>query len=430
MDDIKLANSKIREHLSKNAFTLIELLAIIVILAIIAVITIPIILNVIDNSKRGAAVDSAYGYKDSISKWYVTKLSSDSNYNIPDGDYKIGELGEQVEGQKPDSDLSWFKVTNNEVTEGCLQFDEYKVEISSGKVGDAVKGKCPSNEYVSLTGEVLDNIASYFSNDIDRTVYYNPISGEMNCNSYVSNNSKPGFNGIVTGENSTKTEDDQTSCLKWYKYSTNTDGSINMILDHNTEVGTPYYTSLDNSYGPANLMDYLTLSDWSGVPTRSDKYIAYVDNSGTKTPKFTNATDNAVNYAGKKARLITAQEIAEITGASSTISWNEQTTSFTGFYLDSKNPSTARTSETPSEYYWLFENLYDCVSYGCSLIGVNSYTQPGNSVETGNNGYWTSSPYADNSNGAYEVTKNGILNCYWLSLNVNGVRPVITVSNT
>ena len=48
----------------KNGFTLIELLAIIVILAIIAVITVPIILNIIDNSRRGAAKDSAYGYKD------------------------------------------------------------------------------------------------------------------------------------------------------------------------------------------------------------------------------------------------------------------------------------------------------------------------------------------------------------------------------
>ena len=125
----------------KNAFTLIELLAIIVILAIIAVITVPIILNIIDNSRRGAAQDSAYGYKDSINKWYVSKLSEDSNYNIPDGDYRVGQLGEQVEGKVP-GDNSWFIVSKNEVTDACLQFDEYKVEISSGKVGDAVKGEC------------------------------------------------------------------------------------------------------------------------------------------------------------------------------------------------------------------------------------------------------------------------------------------------
>ena len=408
--------------LTKNAFTLIELLAIIVILAIIAVITVPIILNIIENSRMGAAKDSAYGYKDSINKWYVTKLSTDPNYNIPDGDYKVGELGEQVEGQKPDSDLSWFKVTNNEITDGCLQFDEYMVEISSGKVGDAVKGECKGNEYVPLTGEVLDNIASYDTMEI---VYYNPIDGvKCDASDYDSDNSIPGYKG-------TSPTGSQTKCLKWYKYSTNIDGSINMILDHNTEVGTQYYTSKDNSYGPSNLMQYLTLSEWAGVPTRNDKYIAYVDNSGTKTVLFTNATDNEVNYTGKKARLITAQEIAEITGASSTISWNEQSTSSRWFYLDSKDQSTARSSSNPSDYYWLFENLYDCTNYGCSQTGDNAHTQPGNTVGAGENmGYWTSSPGAGNSNFAWYVFSIGFLYSDYVDYTSRGVRPVITVSNS
>ena len=139
----KLANSKNGggQLLNRNAFTLIELLAIIVILAIIAVITVPIILNIIENSRRGAAKDSAYGYKDSINKWYVSKLSEDSNFNIPDGEHKVGELGEKVEGKVP-GDNSWFRISKNEVTDACFQFDEYKVEIKEGKVGDAEKGQC------------------------------------------------------------------------------------------------------------------------------------------------------------------------------------------------------------------------------------------------------------------------------------------------
>ncbi len=46
----------------KNGFTLIELLAIIVILAIIAVITVPIILNIIETARKGAAKNSVTGY--------------------------------------------------------------------------------------------------------------------------------------------------------------------------------------------------------------------------------------------------------------------------------------------------------------------------------------------------------------------------------
>ena len=67
----KLANKQ-NFKLYDKAFTLIELLAIIVILAIIAVITVPIILNIIDNSKKGAAIDSAYGYKKAINQYYAT----------------------------------------------------------------------------------------------------------------------------------------------------------------------------------------------------------------------------------------------------------------------------------------------------------------------------------------------------------------------
>lgn len=59
------------KKMNKRGFTLIELLAIIVILAIIAVITVPIILNIIENAKRGAARSSALGYADAIKLAYV-----------------------------------------------------------------------------------------------------------------------------------------------------------------------------------------------------------------------------------------------------------------------------------------------------------------------------------------------------------------------
>ena len=98
----------------------------------------------------GAAKDSAYGYKDSINKWYVSKLSENPNYNIPDGEYKVGELGEKVEGKVP-GDNSWFRISKNEVTDACFQFDEYKVEIKEGKVGDAEKGECTGSSSSSVT---------------------------------------------------------------------------------------------------------------------------------------------------------------------------------------------------------------------------------------------------------------------------------------
>ena len=46
---------------NKKGFTLIELLAVIIILAVIALIATPIVLNVIDNARKSANKDSAYG---------------------------------------------------------------------------------------------------------------------------------------------------------------------------------------------------------------------------------------------------------------------------------------------------------------------------------------------------------------------------------
>lgn len=59
------------KKMDKKGFTLIELLAIIVILAIIAVITVPIILNIIDEAKKGAEKNSVIGYGKAVELAYT-----------------------------------------------------------------------------------------------------------------------------------------------------------------------------------------------------------------------------------------------------------------------------------------------------------------------------------------------------------------------
>ena len=129
---------------NRKGFTLIELLAIIVILAIIAVITVPIILGIIDEAKQKSVINSAYGYKDAINKLYTTKLLNNNDYKMTDKVYTVSELnteGINVSGNVPDNN-SWIEIENNEVKSGCLQFDEYKVDITNGNVGSGTKGEC------------------------------------------------------------------------------------------------------------------------------------------------------------------------------------------------------------------------------------------------------------------------------------------------
>lgn len=60
-----------------KGFTLIELLAVIVILAIIALIATPIVLNLINRARQGAAQDSAYGVRKAAKLYYQTALMED-----------------------------------------------------------------------------------------------------------------------------------------------------------------------------------------------------------------------------------------------------------------------------------------------------------------------------------------------------------------
>ena len=58
----------------KKGFTLIELLAVIIILAVIALIATPVVLNVVENARREAAENSAYGIIDAAKYQYIESM--------------------------------------------------------------------------------------------------------------------------------------------------------------------------------------------------------------------------------------------------------------------------------------------------------------------------------------------------------------------
>ena len=67
--------------MKKNGFTLIELLAVIVILAVIALIATPVIMNAINDAKKGSAKDAAYGYVKAVE--YSIALAANEGSNLP-----------------------------------------------------------------------------------------------------------------------------------------------------------------------------------------------------------------------------------------------------------------------------------------------------------------------------------------------------------
>lgn len=65
---------------NKKGFTLVELLAVVVILALIALIASPIILNIIENSRKSSFASSVDGAKRAIENFYSTHYA-DEDFN-------------------------------------------------------------------------------------------------------------------------------------------------------------------------------------------------------------------------------------------------------------------------------------------------------------------------------------------------------------
>ena len=85
---------------NKNGFTLIELLSVIVILAIIALIATPLIMDVIETSKRNSTIESVNGILDAYEKYEISGLlqgETTNRFEFP-SDTKL-----EYKGNKPES---------------------------------------------------------------------------------------------------------------------------------------------------------------------------------------------------------------------------------------------------------------------------------------------------------------------------------------
>ena len=147
--------------MKKKGFTLIELLAVIIILAIIALIATPIVMNIIERSRKGAAERSAENYLSAV-ETEVMSLRANGTI-LSDGTYTINEDGDvclnsgctekitiEMSGTKPSSGtvaISNGKVVasgaNNATT--TLTIGEYTATIDSNGNVVATKGSGSSS---------------------------------------------------------------------------------------------------------------------------------------------------------------------------------------------------------------------------------------------------------------------------------------------
>ena len=207
-----------------------------------------------------------------------------------------------------------------------------------------------------------DKIKHYKEYENGEIVYYNPGT-KKKCEDYVAKNSTTGI---------------KSGCMKWYVF--NDDGEnadVNVILDHNTTTNVAWNstkTTLEND-----------TKDWK-----------------------------------KTKRLITANEVAKITGNTG---WDANNGEQPRFFLDSNNQTQTASSTKKSKYDWLFDYTNDCARFGC------------NTQDSSTDGYWTSTPYMSSSYGsnsgyAWLVSYSGSLEYTHMDSSGRnyGIRPVITIS--
>ena len=136
----------------------------------------------------------------------------------------------------------------------------------------------------------------------------------------------------------------------------------------------------------------------------------------------TGQTSNAkytIDYSEYKARLITANEIAKITGNTS---FDEKTTTDDVIYFDTNTTTESDTCKEGDTSGCLYGWLYDRISISCTKYGCL------NNSDQDTNGYWTASSFSNVSRFAWNVLYRLIFPYYIDDYGGPGVRPVITVA--
>ena len=211
---------------NKKGFTLIELLAIIVILAIIAVITVPLILNIINDAQKNASIDSAYGYKSALEKYYMKKVVENTENELPNGYKNISELPEDfiVSGEAPSD--GWVKLNKGIVDRFSLKYDEYVVTMDNDK---------------NVTSEKQENVDPHVIGDYQEVAYL-----ESTGTQYIDTGIKGESKWQITNQYITPSDTSQilvgcgSSAGQWFgqyskKYAIGTDSSYVYNINSQTK---------------------------------------------------------------------------------------------------------------------------------------------------------------------------------------------------
>lgn len=171
--------------MKKVGFTLVELLAVIIILAVVALITTPMVLGVIEGSKKGAIKSSAYGLMEAANIYYATNMLNTGEQKIKfvfEEGKQISEQQLQYKGKVEKGSMYLYSDGKQAlcISDGkyvaIKNVDEEEVRITSGR--------CSYNETTESYETV--GICQDLQNEVDRLKKENQKKLEELENKYKS----------------------------------------------------------------------------------------------------------------------------------------------------------------------------------------------------------------------------------------------------
>jgi type IV pilus assembly protein PilA len=360
----------------KNAFTLIELLAVIVILAVILVISIPRILDVIETSKKDSFKSTAQLIADSAEKKYVTnklnnideEITCDNSVKLSKEDYVSCKITFDNEGNAKVNIIGKGKFDGLAVIDGTKMSSEI-VELELPEYG--LMKTYIENLYNNETLRKANDLKK--DNTLDQNIRYYG----SNPNNYVSFNNELWRIIGIFGNNVKLVRSESLGKLSW----DSSDPSVNYGYGVNQWGESTYEDG--SYYEGADLMQYLNKMYYGGTSVT-----CYKERDHKTTTCPTNKLDNTSkalidNYTWNLGGVISEQDIVAIyngergnvTGkiCSSGIICNDtikRTTTWTGYvalpyvtdwaYASSeKICETNMEAETPSNCKnnnWMYKN--------------------------------------------------------------------------
>ena len=175
----------------KKGFTLIELLAVIIILAIIALIATPIILNVIDDSKKSAGLSEANMIYSGINNYCAAssmKNELDGSSDICADGVTTGEISSMVNlGNASVSKVTYSggKVTELEVTSNGHTFK--LCSDGSFAMDDEECGTTPVEPETNLVSTLLEQVSTtgLVQDETNSNIYYYTGGNDVVTNNYL-----------------------------------------------------------------------------------------------------------------------------------------------------------------------------------------------------------------------------------------------------